>query len=151
MEQTTPDMLHEFEEQVNLEPVTAGIRFVNYIIDVIAFYALIFGASLLYFTALYNQTGSLDEDEVGDGMSYLIALVVIVGYYTVLEGATKGRTLGKLATGTVVVKEDGSPITFKDAFLRSLSRLVPFEPFSALGGRPWHDSWTNTMVVKKTK
>jgi hypothetical protein len=39
-------------------------------------------------------------------------------------------------------------LTFKDALLRSLCRLIPFEVFSGFGV-PWHDSLTNTMVVKK--
>jgi len=81
--------------------------------------------------------------------NFLISFIVIISYYTVLEGATKGRTLGKFVTGTVAVKQDGSAITWKDAFLRSLCRLVPFEPFSALGRMPWHDKWTKTIVIKK--
>ncbi len=150
MEQSSPDLLNEFEGQVNLEPVSPGIRFANYIIDLIAFYALIFGAGILIGIAAYSNDSSLDGD-VAPGLDLIITIGIIVGYYTLLEGLTKGRTLGKLATGTIVLKEDGSQITFKDAFLRSLSRLVPFEPFSALGGKPWHDTWTHTVVVKKQK
>jgi uncharacterized RDD family membrane protein YckC len=59
-----------------------------------------------------------------------------------------GRTLGKLITGSKAVREDGTSLTWKDACLRSLSRMVPFEPFSALGGAPWHDRWTKTTVVR---
>jgi uncharacterized RDD family membrane protein YckC len=151
MEQSSPDLLHEFEHEVNLVPVSAGVRFANYIIDIIVYYAMYFGVNVLYFMSVYNETGSIDPEAASTGMIYLIAIGIFLLYYTVFEGATKGKTLGKLITGTVVVKTDGSPITFKDAFLRSLSRLVPFEPFSAFGGNPWHDSWTHTMVVKKNK
>jgi hypothetical protein len=57
--------------------------------------------------------------------------------------------LGKLITGTRAIREDGVELNFKDAFLRSLSRLVPFEPFSIWSGNGiWHDSWTKTMVIK---
>ncbi len=49
------------------------------------------------------------------------------GVYTLLEGAAKGKTLGKLITGTRALKIDGSNLTWKDAFLRSLCRIVPFE------------------------
>jgi hypothetical protein len=40
----------------------------------------------------------------------------------------------------------------KTVLLRTLCRIVPFEPFSAFGGHPWHDKWTRTYVidVKKT-
>ena len=84
-------------------------------------------------------------------MQYLCAIVIIVGYYTVFEATTKGRTLGKFITGTQAVREDGSNITWKDAFIRSLCRLVPFEPFSTFGVLPWHDSWSKTIVIKKSK
>jgi uncharacterized RDD family membrane protein YckC len=71
------------------------------------------------------------------------------GFLYTDRGITKGRSLGKWITGTVAVRLDGNTINWKDAFLRSLSRIVPFEPFSALGYAPWHDKWTETTVVKK--
>jgi uncharacterized RDD family membrane protein YckC len=69
-------------------------------------------------------------------------------YYTFCEKVFKGYTLGKLITGSRAISADGSELTFKQAILRSLSRMVPFEPFSALGANPWHDSWTKTVVIK---
>jgi hypothetical protein len=39
---TTPDLLQEFEDAVDLVPVSPGLRFVNYLIDLIAFYAVSF-------------------------------------------------------------------------------------------------------------
>jgi hypothetical protein len=51
-----------------------------------------------------------------------------------------------MITGTKAVNHDGSNISAKTAFLRTLCRLVPFEPFSAFG-IPWHDSWTHTHVI----
>ena len=60
----------------------------------------------------------------------------------------KGYTLGKLLTGTKAIRVDGLQMTFKDVVIRSLSRIVPFEVFSGLGDKPWHDSWSRTMVVK---
>jgi len=65
----------------------------------------------------------------------------------VCEKAFKGRTLGKVISGTRAIRNDGGELTLKDALLRSLSRLVPFEVFSGFG-TPWHDSWTNTQVIK---
>jgi len=69
-------------------------------------------------------------------------------YYTISEKAFRGYTLGKLLTGTRAIREDGEELTFKDAILRTLSRIVPFEAFSGLGDKPWHDSWTKTIVIK---
>ena len=80
--------------------------------------------------------------------AYLISIVNFLIYYTICEKAFKGKTLGKLITGTKAVRDDGSELSFRNAFLRSLSRIVPFEAFSAFSGYPWHDSWTGTMVIK---
>jgi uncharacterized RDD family membrane protein YckC len=81
-------------------------------------------------------------------LAYLVAVLNYTIYYTICEKAFKGYTLGKLITGTRAIRTDGQELTFKDALLRSLSRFVPFEAFSGFGGHPWHDQWTNTMVIK---
>lgn len=138
------DLLLDLEAELILEPASTGARFANYLIDIIGFYA--FGMMLSIATlTIANILRSGDMTMV----FYLIIYAAYVIYYTVLEGGTNGRTLGKFITKTKVVKEDGSLITWKDALLRSLCRLVPFEPFSALGGQPWHDKWTKTIVVRK--
>jgi len=149
------DFLQEVETEMYYERVSAGTRFANYIIDVVVFYVLAFiGGMVIGALGLYTQrfdeyTGKVTTS--GDGIFYLIGIMIFLGYYTICEGASKGRTLGKLITGSRVVMADGSPITWKAAFLRSLSRMVPFEPFSAFSGNPWHDQWTNTQVIKNRK
>ena len=97
-----------------------------------------------YIMRVINEPEAIDLWVIG----YAIAIVNWLVYYTICEKAFRGYTLGKLITGTRAVREDGGELTFKDAFLRSLSRLVPFEWFSGFGGHPWHDTWTKTMVVK---
>jgi uncharacterized RDD family membrane protein YckC len=81
----------------------------------------------------------------------LIALFFYGLYMSIVEGIFKGRSLGKLITRTKAVNEDGSDISFETAFKRGLSRIVPFEQFSILAGRPWHDRWTKTQVVSTRK
>jgi len=56
---------------------------------------------------------------------------------------------GVLKTGTRAVNEDGTRISTLTAFRRAISRIIPFEPLSALGSppRPWHDTLTRTVVV----
>jgi uncharacterized RDD family membrane protein YckC len=110
MEQNSPDVLHEYHDRIDLEPVSSGIRFLNWIIDRITFWTIIVGVIFLFLMILSKPDGSdsMDEDSL-IGIVYLLVFSIPVGYYTILEGASKGRTLGKLITGTVVVKEDGSP------------------------------------------
>lgn len=154
MEQTNPDLLQELEQEIYLEPASQGTRFANYIIDVILFYVFVFALGTLLGVIMYSQDTTVDYESSSFSNSileYVISMLLLVLYFTLLEGLTKGKTIGKMITGTVAVKEDGSPLTIKEAFLRSLCRIIPFEPLSGLGARPWHDSITKTFVVKKHK
>lgn len=143
------------EELLNYRETSVGQRFFNYLIDLIPFYGLLFltgfvlaAVSMALSSDLANEWFSDEESSGFVLFAYLLTFINFLGYYTCCEKIFKGRTLGKLITGTRAVREDGKELTWKDAFLRSLSRLVPFEPFSAFGGYPWHDKWTKTMVVK---
>ena len=132
-----------------------GERFINYVID-----NLLMRYALSYLTGMVvGSIGATIAPEFMNNMIYnsdimnLLLLSYIIGifnyiiYYTLCEKLFKGQTLGKLITKTRAIRTDGEELTFKDALLRSLSRLVPFEPFSGFGDL-WHDTWTKTMVVK---
>lgn len=159
--QSEPTELYsELKELMWEQPATVGQRFLNYIVDLVIYY-LIFVFIGAIGGVLGVFLGSEDPNEyvygAGDTsiasklLTYLISWTVYVIFYTFFEGITKGRTVGKMLTKTKVVKTDGSTITPKDALMRSLCRLVPFEPFSAFSGNPWHDKWTDTKVIKDTK
>lgn len=148
MDTNSPNLLQDLEQEIDLVPASLSLRFVNFLVDTISYYILSIGVGALLGIIMYTE----DVDPDGPRMQLLLLFAgvgLVLIYYTLFEGATKGKTLGKMATGTIVVKDDGSPITYKDAFLRSLCRFVPFEFLSTLGGIPWHDKWTNTMVIKK--
>jgi uncharacterized RDD family membrane protein YckC len=53
------------------------------------------------------------------GIGVVVAVVVLVGYPATLE-SRGGRTVGKLALGLRVVRDDGGPIRFRHALTRSL-------------------------------
>lgn len=86
-----------------------GVRFLAILID-----AIIVGA-------VSGLIGFLFRNSPGAGGG-LIGLVVIV-YYIVME-ATQGATLGKMALGLRVVKEDGSPISWSESVLRNILRII---------------------------
>lgn len=144
---------------IQLTPASTGQRFLNFLIDNLL---MRFGLSILTGIGVGILLGLLfpdymlrlsEDPESATSidfflLAYAVGIINYLLYYTICEKAFKGYTLGKLITGTRAIRNDGGELTFKDAFMRSLSRLVPFEPFSALGGYPWHDSWTNTMVIK---
>ncbi len=153
---TQPDLFTE-EEIFNYQQASVGQRFLNYLIDgLLMQYGLSFITGILIAKIMLAISPELAYDwfvERSESLDvlasfYLVSIVNFLIYYTICEKAFKGKTLGKLITGTKAIRDDGKELTFRNALLRSLSRIVPFEPFSAFGGYPWHDSWTGTMVIK---
>jgi uncharacterized RDD family membrane protein YckC len=149
------NILHDIEQEIYLEPASVGARFANFLIDTIVYYAafILVGAALaIAFQSSGEdiETSFLVREDVGSILlQYAVSISTFLAVFTVLEGSTKGKTLGKLITGTRARKINGEALSWKDAFMRSLCRLVPFEPFSAFGGFPWHDRWTKTIVTKE--
>jgi uncharacterized RDD family membrane protein YckC len=132
----------------SLCPANHGKRIANYFIDVIATYLAIFVVAVILIFATKNPNAfGLESDSTST--LRIIGILFFLVFYAVVEGLSHGKSLGKLITGTRAVNLDGTPIGFTTAFVRSLIRLIPFEPFSALGSpsTPWHDKWTNTFVV----
>lgn len=156
-QQNQADLVQEIEKDESyVDPVPRGIRFVNYVVDQLVMGAII-NAGMYVFKYVVSSKGEnyksyliFQENMSGLMAGFLLALAVLFSYYLIFEAVTKGRTFGKILTGTVAITQEGSPFTFKHALLRTLCRLIPFESFSAFGYMPWHDSMTKTCVVKKT-
>ncbi|HEX7187600.1 MAG TPA: RDD family protein [Actinomycetes bacterium] len=64
------------------------------------------------------------DDALAAALGLLFYLSVILGYPVAMETATRGRTLGKMALGLRVVREDGGPARFRHAFVRGLMAVV---------------------------
>lgn len=77
---------------------------------------------------------------------FLLGLLIMSSYYIVFEGFW-ARTPGKWLFGTMVVSESGGKPSIGQIIGRTLCRFLPFEPFSFLGERGWHDSIPKTRVV----
>jgi uncharacterized RDD family membrane protein YckC len=64
------------------------------------------------------------DDALAGALALVFYVAVVVGYPVAMETATRGRTLGKMALGLRVVREDGGPIRFRHAFVRGLLSVV---------------------------
>ncbi len=53
----------------------------------------------------------------------LISVLIIFGYFILLEGSY-GQTVGKLAVKIKVTREDGSKISYADAVVRNVLRII---------------------------
>ncbi|MES2701299.1 MAG: RDD family protein [Bacteroidota bacterium] len=150
-QELAPSIFDELIEQPYYEYASQGQRLANYFIDVVVFFVFNYGFFYVFGVVLVLCGLSQQEIyEVGTNklLMYGIVFFNMAFFYTIVEGVTRGKSLGKLITRTRAVQEDLKPLTWKLALLRSLSRIVPFEPFSGVGGTPWHDKWTRTTVIR---
>ncbi len=151
------DELNQYTQYIQ---ASQGQRFLNLLIDVLFMRFLLskatgylFGYILLAVAPDFLQQVAYEVTYGDRGWRFWL-LSILLGYFNYLiyysfcEKAFRGYTLGKLITGTRAIRDDGAELTFKDAILRTLCRIVPFEVFSGLADRPWHDSWTKTSVIK---
>ena len=93
-----------------------GIRYGAVVIDWIVILVIWFFGYLI----LYSVSSSL---ALSDIFFFWWPLCVYLLYFIALEG-TYGQTIGKKATRIKVVKEDGSPITYREAVIRTFVGVV---------------------------
>lgn len=151
-----PSIFDQVNQSWLYDYATTSQRFVNFLLDAVILNRIFSMIAGFLMGVVIVLTGNDPRDfEIFTNpvysalFNYAVGAICLLVSYTIIEGASKGRSLGKLITKTEAVKEDGSELTYNDAFRRALCRIIPFEPFSALGGYPWHDTWTGTVVVKR--
>lgn len=122
------------------------LRLLNYVIDIIVFYILIFSSGIL--SALLSAKDWIYKLESKPLIDKLLAAFIYIVFLFILECLMKGRTIGKIITGTKVVTEDGEKPNLNTLLKRNLVRLVPMDQFSFFLEIGWHDRWSKTRVVK---
>jgi uncharacterized RDD family membrane protein YckC len=132
-------------ERTEVELAGKWLRFANYFVD--NFLASFISVSV--FLILARVFGDQVAFLGGRWSGYAYDFGFYVAFYILFE-INFGRTPAKWITGTLVIDEHGNKPGTGQLIGRSFSRIVPFEPLSFLGarGRGWHDSWSNTYVVK---
>ena len=68
--------------------------------------------------------GELATDASAPAFAIALLVILLVGVPTAVETLSRGRSLGKLAVGTRVVRDDGGPVRFRQAFVRALVGVV---------------------------
>ncbi|MFD8847026.1 RDD family protein [Streptomyces pseudogriseolus] len=107
---------------------------------------------------LVAATASLDE-AARTAVSIATFVLVLVGGPILVETLTHGRSLGKLACGLRVVRDDGGPIRFRHALVRGLlgviEILMTFGVVACVAslvsarGRRLGDVFAGTLVVRE--
>ncbi|OBB22478.1 hypothetical protein A5792_05270 [Mycolicibacterium peregrinum] len=73
---------------------------------------------------LWSITLSQLDDALSAAILIIFTVLTLVGYPVVMETATRGRSLGKMALGLRVVADDGGPERFRQALFRGLAGFV---------------------------
>ncbi|PQO40231.1 RDD family protein [Blastopirellula marina] len=132
---------------------TQGRRLANFVVDLICINiatqvaGFCLGVCVGIYVAVTRDESVLQLFE--SPLMFLFGLFINFSYYVLMEGLF-GRTMGKLASGTKVVNEQGLPPSWGQVFGRTACRFIPFEPFSFFGAMPprgWHDKLPKTYVV----
>ena len=143
---TVEDYQREIPRKVEL--VTGLSRLGHYIIDAVIIGIIL--AVINYFLIddiyLSFSFGFEVNGVVYNFIPGIDKIIITVGYYFICE-KTMQRTIGKFATNAVVINEYAEAPSSESLIGRSFSRLVPFEAFSCIADRGWHDKWSKTYVV----
>ena len=146
------DLLQDIEQEImSRQEAPPHLRFVNYIIDLLSFYAIIITLIILLALTAYGPR-IFQAIENLDSLSDFVILHVLYGLYMlIVEGIFRGKTLGKLITGTRVVHQRTHSFSWQDALRRGCMRMIPLEYFTGCVGSPFHDQWTETHVIREKK
>ncbi|NUK69230.1 RDD family protein, partial [Streptomyces lunaelactis] len=119
---------------------------------------VVWTAYLLVSIGLAVATASLDE-AAGTAVAIASFLLVLVGAPIAVETLSHGRSLGKLACGLRVVRDDGGPIRFRHALVRGamgvVEILMSFGVIACIAslvsarGRRIGDVFAGTLVVRE--
>ncbi|MET7858236.1 RDD family protein [Streptomyces sp. NPDC005318] len=139
---------------LGLRPAKLPSRALALAIDLVAVWI----AFILVSIGLAVATASLDE-AASAAIAVATFLLVLVGAPIAVETLSHGRSLGKIACGLRVVRDDGGPIRFRHALVRGAMGVV--EILMTLGvvactaslvsarGRRLGDVFAGTLVVRE--
>ncbi|MFE6786155.1 RDD family protein [Streptomyces sp. NPDC057680] len=139
---------------LGLQPARLPSRALAVLIDLVVVWAVY----LLVTLGLAVATASLDEAAV-TAVSIASFLLILVGAPIAVETLSHGRSLGKLACGLRVVRDDGGPIRFRHALVRGamgvVEILMTFGVVACVAslvserGRRLGDVFAGTLVVRE--
>jgi uncharacterized RDD family membrane protein YckC len=99
---------------LELPPAGLATRLVAIVLDVLVYWGLLFVAAFVFAPLLGV------DPALGAAVTLTLFVTCLVVVPTVIEASTRGRSLGKLALGLRVVRDDGGSIRTRHAFIRQL-------------------------------
>lgn len=129
MERPLPDtdLIIATPERVSFDYQVAGLgtRAIAQLLDLLILAGILI-AVLLFGVALGAVAGS---DTIAGLVEIIGSFVVVFGYFWVSEALWSGQTIGKKAFRLRAVGDRGEPLTFMQAGIRNVVRIVDFLPY----------------------
>ncbi|WP_053674793.1 RDD family protein [Streptomyces sp. NRRL B-1140] len=139
---------------LELRPARLPSRALAVLLDLVAVMAVYIAVTVV----LVISTASLDE-AAQTALSIASFVLVLVGGPIAVETLSHGRSLGKVACGLRVVRDDGGPIRFRHALVRGLIGVIEIlmtfgivaciASFVSSRGRRLGDVFAGTLVVRE--
>ena len=104
---------------LDARPASFAVRMVGALIDLLVLAVL--ATVLVVVVATAGQNADL---AAGNALAIALLVTVTVVLPTTVETLTRGRSLGKLAMGIRIVRDDGGPIRFRHAMIRALTGVL---------------------------
>jgi uncharacterized RDD family membrane protein YckC len=136
------DHIDDAQELVTGEAVALDLRSQSFVLraaGAIIDYLVYFGSYILIMVVLFTFATQLGIDDAmmqAIAVSGLVLCIVVIPI--AVELLSHGKSLGKLATGARIVRDDGGAIGFRHAFIRALLNVIEtfmtFGAISAIAG-----------------
>lgn len=114
---------------------------------------------LVLVTFLLGAVTASTDGAAAAAVTVIMLVAVVVGLPTLVETLTRGRSVGKLAAGLRVVRDDGGPVRFRHSFVRALFMLVDFwissgavgliSSLASQRGKRLGDHFAGTIVIRE--
>ena len=115
----TEDLVTGEAVVLDLRPASFITRALALALDVLVTVIVLVVVGML----LASTTNVLDE-ATGSALGLVVTISILIGIPITVETLTRGRSLGKLAAGLRVVRDDGGPIRARHALIRGLLAVL---------------------------
>ncbi|MBN8622651.1 MAG: RDD family protein [Flavobacteriales bacterium] len=133
----------EIEETTRLE------RFLHHILDTLFIIFLLFSISGIFFYFKDFKGTNIIPDFLNNRFGIYVFIFIMRFIYFPFFERLFGSTPAKFLTNSRVVNSKAEIPSREKIFERTLYRHIPFDAFSFLGRKGWHDSISETYVVKE--
>lgn len=113
---------------LDLRPASFAVRLASFLIDGLVELVIAIGGT--YAVVRLGSAFGLDDGYLAAGL-VAVTVAAFIGYPVLTELLTNGRSLGRLALGTRVVRDDGGPVHARQSLLRAV--MAMFEIWSTSG------------------